>query len=170
MEINVAAALKNVGETFAFSGELPMERQTYLGRELKFLGPVRVSGTYVFDGKLFTVAGTIEARLRSECARCSEGFEEAVAVEFTERFEKTPERAEERETYVYEGERLTLDDAVMDNLYLALPIASVCSEGCRGLCPVCGVNRNTTACSCRAADVKTPFAALKELSNEHKEV
>ena len=170
MEINIAAALKNIGETFAFSGELAVERQTYLGRELEFMGPVQVGGAYVFDGKLFTVTGTIEASLNSVCARCGEDFTEAVACAFSERFEKAPERPDERETYAYEGERLVLDDAVMDNLYLNLPIASVCKEDCRGLCPVCGVNRNMTQCDCRAADAKTPFADLKKLSNEHKEV
>lgn len=170
MEINIAAALKNIGEPFDFGGELPVERQTYLGRELRFTGPIRVGGTYVFDGKLFAVSGTIEARLVSECARCGEEFEEAVACALDERFEKAPERPDERETYAYEGERITLDDAVMDNLYLNLPIASVCREDCRGLCPICGINRNTAKCDCQAADVKTPFAGLAELSNEHKEV
>ena len=31
---------------------------------------------------------------------------------------------------------------------LALPINPLCAETCRGLCPVCGGNRNQVACTC----------------------
>jgi uncharacterized protein len=43
---------------------------------------------------------------------------------------------------------------VRQHLVLALPLAPRCRETCRGLCPQCGTNLNTGACSCdrREAD------------------
>ncbi|HEV8596474.1 MAG TPA: DUF177 domain-containing protein, partial [Candidatus Dormibacteraeota bacterium] len=40
----------------------------------------------------------------------------------------------------------------------------LCREDCRGLCPVCGGNRNLVTCACpeRAADPR--LAALKDLA------
>ena len=42
----------------------------------------------------------------------------------------------------------------------------VCSEACRGVCPVCGKNRNLEACSCVAGDAPGPFDILKKLKGK----
>jgi len=41
---------------------------------------------------------------------------------------------------------ITVD--VRDALLLALPYRHLCSDDCRGLCPVCGENLNLGACRC----------------------
>jgi len=45
---------------------------------------------------------------------------------------------------------------------LALPMKPLCREGCRGLCPVCGGNRNITACACETPALDSRWAALKD--------
>ena len=35
-----------------------------------------------------------------------------------------------------------------DAVLLELPLAPLCSEDCRGLCPQCGINRNVADCEC----------------------
>ena len=40
-----------------------------------------------------------------------------------------------------------LEDLVHDAVLLELPIAPLCREGCRGLCPMCGINRNEKTCT-----------------------
>ena len=54
----------------------------------------------------------------------------------------------------------------MDNLFLQLPLVSVCRPDCKGLCPVCGVNRNHTACACTPARPIGAFAALHDFGND----
>jgi uncharacterized protein len=43
---------------------------------------------------------------------------------------------------LHDGEILDLEPAVREMLILAVPISPLCHEGCAGLCPVCGANRN----------------------------
>jgi len=35
-----------------------------------------------------------------------------------------------------------------DEILLAIPVQVLCSESCRGLCAVCGGNRNAIPCTC----------------------
>jgi uncharacterized protein len=42
----------------------------------------------------------------------------------------------------HDGHTLDLQPTLRELFILALPIAPRCEEGCRGLCPTCGANRN----------------------------
>jgi uncharacterized protein len=45
---------------------------------------------------------------------------------------------------------------------LAVPFAPLCREDCKGLCPQCGIDRNTGTCSCEPP-IDPRLAALKGL-------
>lgn len=32
---------------------------------------------------------------------------------------------------------------------LSIPVAQLCKDNCRGLCPVCGKNKNKEKCDCK---------------------
>ena len=148
MRIRVANAIRQTGDLFSFETAELFSDQVYGERNISFTEPVTVSGTYVYDGKAFTVSGKAEASILTECARCTKPFAERIAFSFSERFVKGEDEASDDETYPYSGDELLLDKAVLDNLFLEIPIASICREDCKGLCPVCGADRNTTTCDC----------------------
>jgi uncharacterized protein len=50
-----------------------------------------------------------------------------------------------------------------EQFYLALPMKPLCRDECRGLCPSCGTNRNTGACTCAPVWEDPRLAPLKEL-------
>ena len=58
---------------------------------------------------------------------------------------------------------IDLTEFVHDTLLLAVPMKILCREDCRGLCPVCGVNRNQTDCQCSIAEPDTHWESLKKL-------
>ncbi|MDO4565623.1 MAG: DUF177 domain-containing protein [Clostridia bacterium] len=148
MELFVKEAIKRVGETFPFLIEETVADVEFDKRSLQFAKPVRVEGGYVFDGKAFSVFGRVDAELNSICARCNESFIEPVSFEFSERFVRSGAAFSDEDAYEYAGDRLEISRAVMDNLLLQLPIASVCKEDCCGLCRICGINLNRERCSC----------------------
>ena len=43
---------------------------------------------------------------------------------------------------------LELDEPLLEALILDFPTKNLCSEDCKGLCPVCGVNLNKETCDC----------------------
>jgi len=69
---------------------------------------------------------------------------------------------------LYAGDELDFEPVLRDILVLAWPMQPRCVEGCRGLCPVCGTNRNRAACSCDASERARPFAALGRLLGDLK--
>jgi uncharacterized protein len=49
---------------------------------------------------------------------------------------------------VLTGDRLDVKDLATQLVCSAIPLNVLCGEECRGICPVCGENRNTGACTC----------------------
>lgn len=57
---------------------------------------------------------------------------------------------------------LDLNDALRQYRLAAVPLAPICREECKGICPECGNNRNDSGCSCeRYQDAR--WAQLREL-------
>ena len=63
----------------------------------------------------------------------------------------------------YENGGLELEDVLREQVLLALPMQRVCSEACKGICPVCGKNRNQSACDCRISTADDRWGALRKL-------
>ena len=66
----------------------------------------------------------------------------------------------------YQGEIIDVDDLVREQIELALPMAHLCSEQCRGLCQQCGANLNDGLCACRNEHVDARWSALEELKSK----
>lgn len=166
MELDITAALKQIGDAFPFERSEPMEPQQYCGRTVRFASPLRVQGAYVCDGKGITVQARADTVLGEQCARCGREFELKYAFDVSERFTKSSGQQDAEECYSYTGNLVELNQAVMDNFYLHLPLTSVCRKDCKGLCPVCGANRNETECTCQPTEAGSPFSVLASLSDE----
>jgi uncharacterized protein len=61
---------------------------------------------------------------------------------------------------VFEGNWLYADDLLRQYLLLELPMAPVCREDCKGLCPTCGQNLNEASCDCAPKEGHPAFEAL----------
>ncbi len=46
------------------------------------------------------------------------------------------------------GDELDIDGDVREELLLQFPMRVLCSDGCKGLCPGCGVDLNKEQCKC----------------------
>jgi uncharacterized protein len=69
----------------------------------------------------------------------------------------------EAEIGFYEGGGLELEDILREQILLALPMQRVCREDCKGICPVCGQNRNQSACDCSTGKADDRWGALRKL-------
>ena len=59
-----------------------------------------------------------------------------------------------------EGGKVNLTQIATEQIYLNLSRKPICSETCKGLCPDCGVNRNTAECRCSGEDIDPRLAPL----------
>ena len=123
------------------------------------------------DGNEVDVRGQVRASVPQLCGRCTEDFSKAVTADVSLRFAPQPPRVDGAElgrddldTDFYVDDQIDLDRIIETETTLALPMKPLCDPQCRGLCLVCGANRNVTACSCveRAPDPR--LAVLKTLT------
>jgi uncharacterized protein len=69
----------------------------------------------------------------------------------------------------YDHDELNLDSLIETETTLALPMKPLCREDCRGLCPVCGGNRNVTPCTCEGRAPDPRLAVLRDLADRMKQ-
>ena len=170
MVVSVNEALRRVGEPFPFSWEGELKPQSFAGETVVFRNTAKLSGSYVYDGKTFRVDADAEASYETTCARCGKPMIQTLSFSFSEHFVRSVFKTEDDELYPYEGEQLDLSEAFFDNFFLEMPMTSVCSEACKGLCPVCGADLNQGQCDCLKQKTDPRLSALGSLLNDYKEV
>jgi uncharacterized protein len=112
------------------------------------------------------VTGTVSAPWQGECRRCGGPVEGRVVAEVLERYAPVGASDRDEEAYPLTGDELDLEPLARDAILLELPLAPLCTEDCKGLCPTCGANRNTESCDCSPpADPR--WAALDILRDAH---
>lgn len=123
--------------------------------------PITFAGLLEAVHEGILVTGTVRCHWRGTCRRCLEpaSGELSVAVR-----ELCVERGDEETTYALGHEQLDLEPIVHDACILELPLAPLCREGCLGLCPACGANRNDDPCGCDASRGDPRWSALRLLA------
>jgi uncharacterized protein len=112
------------------------------------------------------VTAVVSAPWVGECRRCLEPVGGELRCEVREMFRPRREDEppdEDDETYPLGVDHLDLQPLVRDALLLELPIAPLCRDGCRGLCPTCGADLNQGPCSCPAGPGDPRWSALDAL-------
>lgn len=87
----------------------------------------------------------------------------AVEDEVDEEIEADDE--DDLDVYAYQGEEVDLEPLFREQVILAVPFAPLCSEDCKGLCPVCGIDLNTGSCTCDRTPIDPRWSALKNLKS-----
>jgi len=90
-----------------------------------------------------------------------------MTVPVTEMFTLRPGNAEaDEDIHLVTDEKVELDSYLREAFVVDLPIAAVCREDCRGLCPTCGINRNEGTCECDQRRIDPRLAGLKDFFKE----
>jgi uncharacterized protein len=139
----VAALRRSPGSRLRVEETLEANDLAVSGSRVPEGSPVRVDLTLepVHDGIL--VSGSVRAAWEGECRRCLE--EARGPLEIAVR-ELCVAGSDDETTYPIENDEIDLGVIVHDAAILNLPLAPLCREDCRGLCPDCGVNRNLEPC------------------------
>ena len=106
----------------------------------------------VVEGLL--VRGTISYGLADVCARCLVDLRRDLEAPVAELY-VDPARSEEEVEPGYElvDQAIDLATLMRDVFLTSAPIRLLCREGCLGLCPTCGIDRNEADCGhARLAD------------------
>jgi len=166
--------------------------QQFAPGTLDLVGDLRQSGSLKTQGqaellsehrggknvvKDIRVRGDFSTEIEIRCARCIEPVPTRIGGDFDLLYrplgvdaghdERSISEAETEIGY-YSGEGIQLEDVLREQVLLALPLRTVCSESCRGLCPGCGKNLNTEACTCGEQPPDPRWAVLADIKNKLK--
>lgn len=122
--------------------------------EARFPEPARVRLDMQATGDLLEIDGVIDVEFLGRCDRCLEEMRGPMHVEVSERLEANPVATHDPsgENNVLVGDRLDVADLTSQLVYAAVPLGRLCAETCRGLCVLCGENKNIGACTCGPAN------------------
>jgi len=148
------------------AGELAFEES-----ELRLIEPVRIAGQIRRKSGELEISGELHTNAALPCARCLKEVELPIDVQFAERFvagvswrnEEQHELSREDLDLGLAGEAIELNDLVKEEILLAVPGHVLCSESCKGICPACGVDKNSSDCNCENRQVDARWEKLKDL-------
>jgi len=146
-------------------------------------GPAHVEAKLARLDRRVRVEGHAKAELTAACGRCLGPVSLDIPVDFDLTLVPADEYAgaardgndtstgptagsfdlDDAEEETYSGKVIDLDPILREQLVLALPGYPVCTESCKGLCPVCGANLNDRECGCDRHVPDPRWAGLKNV-------
>ncbi len=121
--------------------------------------------------------GKTRGQLDLQCVRCIKPVAHPLDVSFRVFLEPlseapSPHSGQEKEAkevrggeldhQFLSGDKILMDEVIREQVMLGVPAYPVCRDECRGLCPVCGINRNELTCSCPTQEEEPSMNRLQE--------
>ncbi len=122
--------------------------------DVRFPGNMRAEAAVRKTGKKLRVSLSVDFSLILPCSRCLVETEHrfAESADFTlmpAPAKVSPEQRLEEEdftTQFFSGEEIDIAPLLREMVILAIPMKPLCRPDCKGLCPVCGADRNREPC------------------------
>jgi uncharacterized protein len=136
------------------------------------LEPLRGRARLMRTPRSIFVRGSVSTRLGAECSRCLEDTVAPIAFDVEAEYfpeidvstgHPLPAPDDDLAFTIDASHELDLGEAIRQHVLLEMPMQTVCSEGCKGLCPRCGANLNAGPCDCPAEEVDDRLAPLRAL-------
>lgn len=156
--------------------EIPMTVE-----QIELQDKVRVSLKLSKYGEKVIVNGGAAANAFLECSRCLKKppfpVDTAFYAEYVPYMEADIEQeheltAQEFGTDYYRADEIDIDELIMEQIFLAIPMKVLCEKDCRGMCSMCGKDLNKGNCGCTDGETDPrlePLRKLKETFNRRKE-
>lgn len=144
------------------TGDLPGLK---LDETVSFKGMIHaVSSRYVLSGRVKTA-------VTLSCDRCLSPFKGNVEADITvnyitRKLDPTEDVIDaETDDGLEEviGTSINLKKALMEQIILQIPMKTICSDDCKGLCSQCGIDLNKESCDCDRTSIDPRLLKLKDL-------
>lgn len=144
----------------------------------RLLSPVKTTIHVDKIGDEILLRGSISADVGLKCSRCLRDFEREMQIDVDVVYhslselkgeEKYEIKEDELDTGFYLEGEIDLDELLLEQIILNIPMKPLCSESCKGLCPKCGRDLNIEDCECEKKGIDPRFEKLKKLFDDRKE-
>lgn len=104
------------------------------------------NGNITLHRGFYILRGTVTALINCNCDICLLDIDIPLEFEITEEFSNNS--TNNADVWKFSGKFIDITESLFVNLLLNIPMKFVCNDNCKGLCQICGANRNYDCCSC----------------------
>jgi uncharacterized protein len=118
---------------------------------IRSVDPVTVCLRATCHNGIVLLQGKMRTTVVLECSRCLHRFIAPLETDF------------EEEAPVDDLQTLDLSDMLREHYFAMFPAKPLCRLSCKGLCAMCGVNKNDEQCDCQPEPEDHRLSILKKL-------
>ncbi len=143
-----------------------------LSLEENFIGDVLLSCEMDKSSTQIVFNCNLQLLARYTCDRCTTEFNKNIVTDFKVVFFITHSKGndEEDESGIHylspDDDKIDLTNDTFENALLTIPMKVLCSEDCKGLCYVCGANKNEKECDCTVEKENPVWGELLNLKGK----
>ena len=175
MKISIKDITSLPNQNKKFDGTCDIDSFSYLGSDfsLKHIEPFEVVLSMIGTEKLH-ITFESECLISGACDRClgQVSFKVPVSVDETVEISEGQVIPDEDlgPSSFMDGEDIDIDELILDEILVNFPAKILCQDDCKGICPVCGKNRNLESCNCDDTVLDPRMAQFLDVFNSFKEV
>lgn len=138
----------------------------------RFVSPIQGEIILAREYDHIRASGRATAMVAFSCSRCLIDYSDQIISNFTVFFRKdVSDQVEDDEIELgeqdlisssYSGNEIDITHEIEEQVAMEIPLKPLCSNSCKGLCHVCGIDLNRSRCSCINESVSLKFSALKD--------
>ena len=175
MKISIKDITSLSNQTNKMDGNCDLSVFSYLGDEfsIKHVEPFDVRLSMMGSGRLNISFDSVVV-ITGQCNRCLSDVEFSVPVSCDETIAISEgEVVTDPDIGPYSfvcDEGIDVDELILSEILVNFPAKILCQDGCKGLCPTCGINLNTASCNCNNTVLDPRMAQFLDVFNSFKEV
>lgn len=135
----------------SYGGIYPLER------------PVDIKGRVFNRADVVNLELTASYEFSAPCDRCGVQTVTMHSVEINRMLALSSQGEQNDAIITVPDMKLDVDELVFSEVFLSLPTKHLCSETCKGICPMCGKCLNEGSCECKTDEIDPRLSKLKEL-------
>lgn len=156
------------GDKIAFSGTADLSEESLYGAK-PFQSPVTYSGEVVNHLGVYRLTGQISTIYHTCCARCLKPLQIPLQATADGILSRDGAAEDEDDVFPIENNAVEVEDILIPALILQVDMTYLCRDDCKGLCPICGCDRNESVCSCASEQTDPRLAVLAKLLKDKEQ-
>ena len=162
MKFDVNRVLDGISDSLVVRDSVDLTFVRHHGRN-PFTAPVALTAQAQVRDGVVTLDCAYTYRLELVCDRCLTSFTKEGSLRSSHVVVRELNGPDSGEFVVAPDGIVQLDELATNDIIPELPSKVLCRETCKGLCPVCGCNRNETDCGCRVKETDPRLEVLNKL-------
>lgn len=165
LKLDLNRVLDREGDAEVVTADVDLSGFRYRGVS-PFTDPVVVQAAAVNRTEVVSLNCTYAYTMYLTCDRCLTPYAKPVSQKQTHTVVRALSSSEDDGYLVAPEGIVELEELTTNDIILELPGKFLCCDDCKGLCPICGCNKNSESCSCTTKQGDPRLAALDQFFEE----